>query len=186
VIDAFGHLWEARDRLKLIIAAKRSSDHSDQELERYIASKPWRDSISVFYNSRSVPDLLASADIFVFATPSDSNDSLPRALLEAQAAGVPAVTCQTSGCPEIVADCRTGFVVPYEARAIAEKVLTLAGDPELRGEMSVESRRYSRERFSWDEMADRYAAIFHQALGTAPVVPAGELQGHDVGARASR
>ena len=35
------------------------------------------------------------------------------ALLEAQAAGVPVVSCATRGVPDVVADGRTGVLVPY-------------------------------------------------------------------------
>jgi glycosyltransferase involved in cell wall biosynthesis len=112
------------------------------------------------YNSERVPDLLARADVFVFATAPDSNDSLPRVLLEAQAAGRPCVTTATTGCGEIVDDGTTGYVVPYEAAALAAALDRLLADPERRRRFGEMARRHVAGRFSWDGMADGYAAVF--------------------------
>jgi glycosyltransferase involved in cell wall biosynthesis len=165
VIDAFGRLLAETRRAKLVIAAMSSDPLYQKEAEDYLNSKPWRDSILLSYNHQRIPDLLASADIFVYATPHNSNDSLPRALLEAQSAGLPAVTTNTTGCAEIVRDGITGFVVPYEAAAMAEAVRRLVEDSQLRNEMGRQAREWIRKNFSWGEMADQYAKVFLEIAG---------------------
>ena len=101
----------------------------------------------------------------MYATPHNSNDSLPRALLEAQSAGLPAVTTDTTGCPEIVRDGITGLVVPYEAAAMADAIRRLMADSQLRSEMGRQAREWIRKNFSWDEMADQYAKVFLEIAG---------------------
>ncbi len=84
--------------------------------------------MTLYQNHPRVEDVLAGADLFVYATPNGS-DSLPRALLEAQAAGLPAVVTETCGCSEAVAHEETGLLAPYDAAALADSVLRLVDDP---------------------------------------------------------
>ena len=98
-----------------MVAAKTAESTLSPGSRGVLRTRPFRQSVVIFYNRRDIPDLLASSDIFMYATPANSNDSLPRALLEAQSAGLPVVTTETVGCPEIVLDGKTGFVVPYDA-----------------------------------------------------------------------
>jgi len=165
VIDAFGQVQAQRPRTKLVIAAKTSNRLHQKRAEEHLRSKPWKDSIILFYNHQQIPDLLASSDIFVYATPQKSNDSLPRALLEAQAAGLPAVTTGTTGCPEIVLDGKTGFVVSYTAEAMVERTVQLVDDPQLRHELGKAAQQRVSQTFNWDQMADQYARVFLEIGG---------------------
>ena len=50
-------------------------------------------------------------------------EGMPKALLEAQAAGCPVVTTDTVGCRESILDNQTGFLVPlYNSSEIARKL----------------------------------------------------------------
>jgi len=160
VLDAFGQVQEKKETVKLLVAAKTSNPRYQEWANNYLQSQPWRDAVIFFYNHPRIPDLLASSDIFVYATPANSNDSLPRALLEAQSSGLPVVTTDTTGCPEIVRDGMTGFVVPYEAKAMAEKIMHLLENPQLRQQFGKQAKRWIAETFTWDQMADQYANLF--------------------------
>jgi glycosyltransferase involved in cell wall biosynthesis len=161
VLEAFGQVRLSRGETKLVVAAKTSNLFWRRWAEECVAEKPWRDSVILLFNETNIPDLLASADLFLYATPENSNDSLPRALLEAQSAGLPAVVTRTAGCPEIVQDGLTGFVVPYDPGSMAERVLDLMDHPELRREMAAQARSRIPRVFNWDCMGDHYAQLFH-------------------------
>jgi len=165
VIDAFGQVHAHRKTVKLVIAAKTSNRLHQAWAEDYLKSKPWRDSVVLFYNREDIPNLLASSDVFVYATPHNSNDSLPRALLEAQSAGLPVVTTDTTGCPEIVRDGMTGFVVPYETEAMAERIMQLIDNSQLRRELGRTAQQWIAQVFNWDQMADQYAKVFLEIAG---------------------
>ena len=162
VLDAFERVLAGRKDVKLVIAAKAAGERYPQEIERTLQSKPWRQSVMILYNRRDIPDLLASSDIFVYATPANSNDSLPRALLEAQSAGLPVVTTGTTGCAEIVLDQKTGYVVAYDAKLMAERILELADNARLRREMGSNAQEWIQHRFGWDQMVSQYAQVFAQ------------------------
>jgi glycosyltransferase involved in cell wall biosynthesis len=118
-----------------------------------------------------VPNLLAAADIFLYATPADSSDSLPRALLEAQAAGVPIVTTNTTGCPEVVTDGETGHVVQENANAIATAAITSLDNRKVALRQAKAGASTVRDRFSWESMATAYSEAFSKLAGRSSPLP---------------
>ena len=164
LIEAMGLIVEKFPEARLIIAAKTSHSRYVREIELYLAGRPWRSSINILYNHDTIADLLASVDLFVYATPSESNDSLPRALLEAHAAGLPIVATATAGCPEIVEDTVTGFLVPYNADAFAARVLELVQDPHKRSQFGRRGRERVKELFAWDRMGEAYANVLREII----------------------
>jgi glycosyltransferase involved in cell wall biosynthesis len=160
LIDSMGLITKQCPEARLVIAAKTMHDGYAQEIEAYLAGKSWKDSVKILYNQTNIPDLLASSDLFLYAAAAESNDSLPRALLEAHAAGLPIVTTATSGCPEIVEDSISGFVVPYDETTMAERVIELLAHPNKREEMARAGRKRVTKLFSWDLMGREYADLF--------------------------
>jgi glycosyltransferase involved in cell wall biosynthesis len=164
IIDAMEYVLEKYPDAHLIIAAKTTHQRYAQEIEDFLATKRCRGSVKILYNQTNVPDLLRSCDLFVYAAPEDSNDSLPRTLIEAHAASLPIVTAATAGCPEIVLDSVTGFVVPYDAKALADRAIDLLGDPVKRQEMGMRGRDHVYKLFNWEMMANAYADLFRDAV----------------------
>lgn len=157
---SFDLLARCHPRASYLIAAKSNSRTAMEALQAHIDSLECRDRIRLEVNRTDVPDLLAAADLFLYATPQDSSDSLPRALLEAQAAGVPTVTTATTGCAEVVLDGETGRAVAYDADAVAAAASELLADERAARRMADEGSRSVRERFQWDAMADAYEELF--------------------------
>jgi glycosyltransferase involved in cell wall biosynthesis len=176
VLDAFEGVLAKRRNVKLVIAAKAADQRYTRALETNLQHRRCRRGVVIFYNRRDIPDLLASSDVFIYATPANSNDSLPRALLEAQSAGLPVVTTRTTGCAEIVLDGKTGFVVSYDPEEMTERILRLVDNPTLRREMGKQAQEWILQRFSWDQMAAAYARIFLEVGGPEPATRQTELQ----------
>ncbi len=64
------------------------------------------------------------------------NEAYGMAMLEAQAAGLPVVSCALRGVPDVVAAGRSGLLAPpADAGALAQLVRSLLVDPELRSSM---------------------------------------------------
>ncbi len=109
-------------------------------------------------------NLLAAADLFVL--PSQIDDALPTVLLEAAAAGLPAVATRVGGVPEIVADGRTGLLVdPGDAAGLARAVETLLADRATRDRMSRAARERAEAEFSLPAWRDRLEAIYSSVAG---------------------
>jgi glycosyltransferase involved in cell wall biosynthesis len=167
LIDAMGPITEKIPQARLTIAAYIGYHwRYARAIEGYVATKPWSSAINIVYNQPNIPDLLASSDLFVYATPPESNDSLPRALLEAHAAALPIVTTATAGCPEVVEDALTGYLVAYDSQALAMRALELLANPHKRREMGQLGQQHVCERFSWPQMGVAYASLFCQLISS--------------------
>lgn len=95
----------------------------------------------------------SSCDVFV--APS-RYESFGLMYIEAMAHGVPVVGCRAGGTPEVVADGVTGFLVPPgEAGALAEALLRLVDDPQMRARMAAAARRAAVAEFDRRLMAQR-------------------------------
>ena len=160
LVDAFERIGERFPDASYLIAAKTKNPGAVDDLRRHIAGHPMAHRIRLDVNRGDVPDLLATADLFLYATPRDSSDSMPRALLEAQAAGVPAVTTDTTGCAEAVIQGETGLVVPYDAHAVAAAGVDLLEATDRASRLAEAGKKAVRDRFNWEAMADSYERIF--------------------------
>jgi glycosyltransferase involved in cell wall biosynthesis len=156
LIDAMGPITARCPGARLIIAVVAQHRRYAEPIEARLASRPWRDAVTIVYNRADVHDLLASADVFVYAS---GLDSLPRALLEAHAAGLPIVTTAAAGCAEVVEDGVTGFVVEPDPAPLADRTLALLEDDVARSRFGARGRERVRDVFSWDRMADGYAEV---------------------------
>lgn len=108
-------------------------------------------------------DLLPAFDVLV--APS-LYEGMPYVLLEALAAGVPAVATGFGGVAEVVEDGITGFVVPQrDLRMLIEKIAQLVEDAPLRYRMAASSLRKSRT-MSVERMVEQTLGVYQAALGT--------------------
>jgi glycosyltransferase involved in cell wall biosynthesis len=69
-------------------------------------------------------------------------EGFPNAVLEAAAMELPVITTDALGCIDSVRDGETGFIVPVRnTEKLAEKMLLLARDTELRENMGKKARQ---------------------------------------------
>ncbi len=81
-------------------------------------------------------------------------ESMGRALCEAQACGVPVVASRCGGVPEVVADGTTGILVPPgDAPALARAIEQILQSPDGARLMGTAGRTAAVERFSWGAVA---------------------------------
>lgn len=88
-------------------------------------------------------------------------DAFPLVCLEAASMGVPIVCFDNGGMPEFVGDGERGFVVPYpDLNAMADRVIRLLDDPELRSRLGDAAKAKARS----ENGADVGAAAIHREL----------------------
>ena len=112
--------------------------------------------------------LLERADLFVLPsrlTASGDRDGIPNVLMEAQAFGVPVVSTDISGIPELVSHGETGWLVPEkDPGALAAALRTLFGDADLRGRLAQAGAERVRREFSSEPGIDFIAARLRDSL----------------------
>jgi glycosyltransferase involved in cell wall biosynthesis len=88
-------------------------------------------------------------------------DGIPNVLVEAMACGLPVVTTDVSGIPELVRDDANGLLVgPDDPEALAGALERLRQDPALRERLTSAARETVREDFDGDALARRLARLF--------------------------
>jgi len=140
-----GHrfLLEAADRVRREIPGARfvlvGSGPLETEIRRQVAKLSLQDAV-VFAGFREDAWRAASAfDVFALAS---VHEGLSLAVVEALALGKPAVVTRAGGLPEVVEHGRQGLVVPArDPRALADAIIRLLEDAELRRSMGTAARR---------------------------------------------
>lgn len=100
---------------------------------------------------------------FVVA-PSIKNESFGLVIPEAMASGKPIIVTKIRGFKESFQD-NTGFLVPpKDIESLAEKILELAKNRQLREEMARRGRILAVEKYSWKNTADLTLEVYNEVL----------------------
>lgn len=87
--------------------------------------------------------------------------------LEASASGLPVVAGDSGGAPDAVREGETGFVVDgRDQRALADRLIRLLQNPDLRATMGASGRRWVEADWRWDAAAERVARLLDPDLAT--------------------
>jgi len=115
---------------------------------------------------QEVPALIASADVgaLTSVTASDGDrEGTPVFLMEAQAMGLPVISSEHSGIPEVVRDGETGFLVEEKnVLGVAEALKKLLRDPNLREKMGQEGRKHIENHFSLEAWKKNLISIYEE------------------------
>jgi len=145
-------------------------DGSEREMLEKMAEKYGIMDKVIFTGMRNdIPEILAVSDLVVLPS---LMEGLGIVLLEAMAAGRPVVATWVGGVPEIVKDGETGFLVPPKnSKAIADAIIALLADEDLRKRMGKAGRSWVNEmenglpRFSIEAMVRKIERLYKEVLG---------------------
>ncbi len=106
--------------------------------------------------------VLNTLDVFVFPS---LQEALGTAILEAMAMKKPVVASRVGGIPEVVVEGRTGYLVdPEDSGVIAERVVRLLENPELRREMGAEGRKFVEAHYDNRSMVRRLEKLYRELM----------------------
>jgi glycosyltransferase involved in cell wall biosynthesis len=104
--------------------------------------------------------LMPAADV---VTLTSRWEGTPYTLLEAMAWSRPVVATAVNGCPDIIVNGGTGFLVPPgDTTAWAGRIVDLLRDPAMAAAMGQQGRRRVEQRFSLREMVARTESLYQQ------------------------
>jgi glycosyltransferase involved in cell wall biosynthesis len=123
---------------------------------------------------QEVAEMMRAADVKVLAsvpTAEGKREGIPVVIMEAMASGLPVISSQLSGIPELVDDGRTGILVqPGDAEALAAALQKLYENPALRLSMGQAGREKVLREFNMKinvtALANLFAHNAERANGT--------------------
>jgi glycosyltransferase involved in cell wall biosynthesis len=94
-----------------------------------------------------------------------ANEGTPVTAIEALAAGRPVVATRVGGVPDVIREGVHGFLVePGDVDALADRLATLARDPELRARMGAAGRERVVPRYAVQRLIDDMDRLYRSLL----------------------
>jgi glycosyltransferase involved in cell wall biosynthesis len=110
----------------------------------------------------AIPGLLAAMDIVVHAS---LREGLARVLPQALLVGRPVVSSDIDGAREVVIPGRTGFLVPPQSSSgLADAIVQLAREPQLRLQFAAAGRQQCAERFRHENATQQVRMLYEKLL----------------------
>ncbi len=114
-------------------------------------------------NQKDVPGILRNLDLVVLA--STTHDAFPRAILEAQAVGVPVVATTVGGVIDIIEDGKNGLLVPpADPASMAEAALRIFNDRELARVLAENAYQKVKEKYTAELLVRNTTNVYKEAL----------------------
>jgi glycosyltransferase involved in cell wall biosynthesis len=115
--------------------------------------------------ARSFPSLLASCDVFVLPS---LTESWGISVAEALCMERPVVATRVSGVTEIVHDKETGLLVePGDASALADAIIQLLRDKGFAMRLAKEGRRFVTSNFDWSHLIRKFMDLYEEVIANA-------------------
>ena len=140
------------------------------------SSKPSPPSLGVaetvrFFSARpEAPQIFAAADIVCLPS---IDEPFGLVVLEAQSSGRAFVGAASGGQPEIVTNGDDGLLVPPRSPdALADALVRLASDPDLRASLGKRGRQHVVDEFPEGRVATGFAAVY-RAVANRTAIPRG-------------
>jgi glycosyltransferase involved in cell wall biosynthesis len=151
--------------VRFLLIGEEGDGTIKREIEDIIAEKDLRDNIKLLGFRKDVVDLLRIIDVFVL---SSISEGLPLSVIEAMASGKPVVATEVGGLSEIVVQDQTGYLVePGNPAALADRLVTLLENRDLRNRMGRAGRAIVEDRYSLKVMIDSYQNLYGKLIERA-------------------
>ena len=113
-----------------------------------------------------VEEILSIADLFLMPS---ASETFGLAALEAMACGVPVVSTDVGGLPEVNVEGETGFLRPIgDVEGLTEAARTILTRPDLHARMAETARRVAVERYDIDRIVPQYEAHYQRVVSGVP------------------
>ncbi len=173
VVGTIARLFENKGYEFVLPAAVRAAKEEPKLRFVWVGGGPWRDRLERELESAGlrdrviltglvppdeIPRLLSGMDLLVHAS---RWEGLPRTVVQALLMRVPAVAFAIDGTPEVVEPGRTGALVALgDVEPLAQNIVSLAGDSQLRHTYGQRGRQVCLERFDHRRMVSQIASIY--------------------------
>lgn len=161
LIGAMPKVVEENSKVKLIIGGKGTEE---ERLKQQVQELSVGNNVifAGFIPDEELPAYYASCDIFAMHT---TYEAFGLVFAEAMACGKPVISTSVGAIPEVIDDGKTGIIVPpKDSGALADAILKLVGDRELRLKMGEEGQKKARQKYSWNHITEQYIQVYESML----------------------
>ncbi|OHB42514.1 MAG: colanic acid biosynthesis glycosyltransferase WcaL [Planctomycetes bacterium GWB2_41_19] len=140
------------------------------QLEDLIKELNIQDNVKIlgWKNQEEIVELLKDTDILIAPSITGTDgeqEGIPVALMEALAQGLPVLSTQHSGIPELIQDGESGFLVREgDVDALAERLEFFLVHPEIWSKMGRAGREHVEKYYNIDTLNDRLAGLYQELL----------------------
>lgn len=147
----------AKQKSCYLLFACRMTEHSKAKYLEFV-EPALRDKVIFLGHRDDIPDVLKSLDIFVFPS---FVEGLGTALIEAMAMEKPVIVSDIPTFRNFIEDRINGlFFTPKDPECLAEKILSLCIDRDLRIKLGENARKTVLEKFSLKKMIEETEALY--------------------------
>lgn len=162
LIKAFSKITKENPDAKLFFIGRGMLDQVKEAASEFSSDRiifaGWRDDVAACLNAM---------DIFV--QPSLS-EAFSQVLVEAMGVGLPVIATDVGGAAEVIDDGVNGILIkPNDVAAIADNVVALYRDSDLRNKIGAAGRKSVSERFTTERLVDRHLELYRNWIAEETV-----------------
>jgi glycosyltransferase involved in cell wall biosynthesis len=167
LIQALSQLSDQADNIHLALAGTGPSERTLLELADRLGV---RDRVHVLGHRRDIPELLKACDAVALVS---YREGLPRAVMEAMAAGKPVIGTNIRGIRDLIANGTAGILVPVDDVAATSKALYLLREDPALVEAMGEANKEKIMSYRLSSVLRELDTIYTEALNgqASQVVP---------------
>jgi L-malate glycosyltransferase len=157
-VDTAKILIEKGVKAKFMIIGEGSEKES---ITNYVQGANINDHIIFTGFRKDIPEILPELDVFLFTS---KTEGLGSSILDAYLCGVPVISTDAGGIPEIIIDGETGLLSPVKnALHLAENVLRMIKDDQLKAKLTKNAKQYVLG-YSKEIMAQKTLDVYLEVL----------------------
>jgi len=160
LLAALAEAREADPRLRLAVVG---DGDERSPLERQAAELGIAGDVLFLGYRRELRPVFAAADLAVL---SSDNEGTPVSLIEAAAAGLPAVATDVGGVREVVSEATGILTPPNDATALAKAIAEMSLDPERRERSGSAARRHAIQSYGAKRLLTDVDTLYRELLRT--------------------
>ena len=162
LLPAFAQVRQERPDVALVLAGRGELDY-EAWLRARVRELGLEGDVLFTGFLEGEPKLAALADCDLIVLPSHS-ESFGMAVVEAMACRLPVVISNQVGINHEVAKAQAGLVVPCQAEALADALMRLIGDADLRRRLGANGQRLVQKRFSLEVTTQLLIELYDQVM----------------------
>ncbi len=153
--------WLPRDASIHFILMGKLED--DPKLQKIAQNSPFKDRIHFVGFRNDAPAIAAACDAFIM--PSTKREGLSRAVIEAMSCGTAPIVTHVGGLPEMVVHQESGLIIPpKDSSAIAQAILALYQNPDLKKKMGENARQRIQTHFNIKNTIEKTRFLFEELI----------------------